>query len=573
MKKSKQLFFPLSVLFLTTFLIACTPEEIDPLADYDDSVKATLTVNRDSYEAECDSCRFIVRIKSTYLWKIEIPEEASWLTCSDLWGDSLVNKKVYFHLEANTTEKDRSTIVTIRSGKAKKRIVVSQRRQVRILDKGSVDVSRIYIPQELRSNDFYKSSSTWYFGRSRQSEHFIVFWQDGENWDEYGEKTTADSPNAAFRVDIDDLLKKAEQFYQINVEELKFAETGVGKSTLDKYKMMIMLNYQSDWLATGAGYDNVIGALWVSPNTCQPVGSTIAHEIGHTFQYQVYCDYLLQGGTDNSKGPGWRFGFGSNGSGGNAFWEQTAQWQSFQPYPGEIFTNYNFQGYLDGSHLHIFHEDPRYCNYFIHWYFTHRYGIEEVARLWKESRYPEDPAETYKRIHGLTTEQLNDDLFDYARRMVTWDVDALRTRGKNYIGKHTWAFTRDGEYYKVKSSKCPESTGYNVITLSVPAAGTTVTADFKGITSDSGYNIVKPENAGWRYGFVAYCSDGTRVYSDIFSEKEGAATIIIPGNCSRLWFVVSGAPTVYERHAWDDNNANDPQWPYEVKFTGASVKQ
>lgn len=557
---------------LPLMFAACQQEEIDPLADYDDSVKATISVNRDSYEADCDSCRFIVRIKSTYLWKIEIPDEATWLTSSAEWGDSVVTKKVYFHLDANTTEKDRSAVITIRSGKAKKRILVSQRRQVRILDKESVDLSRIYIPLELRSNDFYKSSSTWYFGRSRQSEHFIVFWQCGENWDEYGEKTPADSPNAAFRVDINDLLRKAEQFYQINVEQLKFADVGQGKSTLDKYKMLIMLNYQTEWLATGAGYDNTIGALWVSPNTCQPVGSTIAHEIGHTFQYQVYCDYLLQGGTDNSHGPGWRYGFGANGAGGNAFWEQTAQWQSFQPYPGEIFSNYYFYGYIDSAHLHIFHEDPRYSNYFIHWYFTHRYGIEEVARLWKESRYPEDPAETYRRIHNLTVSQLNDDLFDYARRMVTWDVDALRDLGKNYIGRHKWDFTRDGDYYKVKPAKCPQSTGYNVISLSTPAAGETVTADFVGITSDGSFHIVNPDNAGWRYGFVAYCTDGTRTYSEIFSEKEATVSFTIPEKCSRLWFVVSGAPTVYERHAWDDNSANDPQWPFKVKFSGASVK-
>ena len=28
-------------------------------------------------------------------------------------------------------------------------------------------------------------------------------------------------------------------------------------------------------------YDDVIGALWVNPSTCQPVGATIGHEIGH----------------------------------------------------------------------------------------------------------------------------------------------------------------------------------------------------------------------------------------------------------------------------------------------------
>ena len=39
------------------------------------------------------------------------------------------------------------------------------------------------------------------------------------------------------RVDIDDLLAKAEQFYRTNIETLKFADTGQNKSFLDKYKM------------------------------------------------------------------------------------------------------------------------------------------------------------------------------------------------------------------------------------------------------------------------------------------------------------------------------------------------
>ena len=71
----------------------------------------------------------------------------------------------------------------------------------------------------------------------------------------------------------------------------------------------------------GRGYDNVIGALWVNPSTCKPVGSTIAHEIGHSFQYQVYCDQILRGETDAwAFKSGLRYGYeGSNG--GNGFWE------------------------------------------------------------------------------------------------------------------------------------------------------------------------------------------------------------------------------------------------------------
>ena len=74
--------------------------------------------------------------------------------------------------------------------------------------------------------------------------------------------------------------------------------------------MEIYLLYQTEWLATGAGYDNVIGALWVNPTTCQPVGSAIGHEIGHSFQYQIYCDQILTGETEEYDfKSGFRYGY------------------------------------------------------------------------------------------------------------------------------------------------------------------------------------------------------------------------------------------------------------------------
>lgn len=442
--------------------------------------------------------------------------------------------------------------------------------KVKILDRSSVDAGKIYIPYELRDMDLYRSSSRWFYGRSRQSEHFIVFWESGTYWDEYGETTTpSNASNSAYRVDIDDLLKKAESFYDRYVTEQKFCEPGRGKSCLDKYKIMIMLNHSSEWLATGAGYDDEIGALWVNPSSCQPAGSTIAHEIGHTFQYMVYCDQLLSG-RENDWKSGWRYGFGGNE--GNGFWEQTAQWQSFECYPEEIFDNWYYQGYLDDVHKHIFHEDPRYSNYFIHWYWTDRYGVEEISRLWKESRYPEDPAQTYMRLHGMDVGEFNDDIFEYARRMVTWDVDALRERGKDHIGAFGWASVADGDYRRVSVRKCPQSYGFNVITLKDFAEGRQVICDFEGITDDDRYNIISAQTAGWRYGFVAYKSSGERVYGDISREDKGQAVLTVPEGTVRLWLVVSATPDEYVRHAWDDDASNDEQWPYRVKFTGASVK-
>ena len=107
------------------------------------------------------------------------------------------------------------------------------------------------------------------------------------------------------------------------------AKVGQGKSMLDNYKMQIYLIYQDEWLATGSGYDDKIGALWVNPSTCQPVGSTIGHEIGHSFQYQVYADKVNMEGAAKDLHHGFRYGFGPDGAGGCAFWEQCAQSVSY----------------------------------------------------------------------------------------------------------------------------------------------------------------------------------------------------------------------------------------------------
>jgi hypothetical protein len=421
------------------------------------------------------------------------------------------------------------------------------------------DTTKLYIPLELRSIDFKKATSTWSFARCRQSDHFIVFWAKG-----YGKfDPNSDSIPAAYRVNIDDLLQKVEKFYDVNINKLKFAQTGAGKSKLDKYKMQIYLFYQTEWMATGAGYDDVIGALWVSPNTCQPVGSTIAHEIGHSFQYQVFCD--LAGAA------GFRYGFGGNG--GNAFWEQTAQWQAYQSYPEQVFDNYNFGEYTKNCHRHICHEWQRYASYFIHYYWAEKHGIEIVGRIWREAKSPEDPIQAYMRITGITVSQLNDEIYDAATKFVTWDLDTLRNYGANYIGAQTYKLNAIADTsYQVAYDHCPGTTGYNVIPLNVPAAGTEVSTVFTGLVNATGYNqVANPSRADWRYGYVALLQNGTPVYGNMEKGTTNTVTLTIPSNCKKLWFIVTGAPTTYAPHPWDEVESNDDQWPYKLKFTNTDL--
>jgi len=447
------------------------------------------------------------------------------------------------------------------------------------------DYDKFYKPQDLKNLDMLRGDSKWSFVRSKQSTHFFVFWETG-----FGSDPNANTVSEALRVDIDDLLKKAESFYEMNITTLKFAEIGNGKSNLDKYKMQIYLLYQTEWLATGGGYDDKIGALWVNPGTCKPVGSTIAHEIGHSFQYQVYADVLASGAIANDFSRGFRYGYGGNG--GNGFWEQTAQWQSYQSYPLQAFDSYNFSVYTENYHRHICHEWQRYASYFIHYYWSGKHGVDFIGKLWREAKSPEDPIQAYMRLNGLTVDQLNAELYDAATRFVTWDIDAIRTNGTNYIGKHTNKFYQltDGTY-QVAYNRCPGSTGYNVIPLNVPAAGTVVTTKFTALTPGSAlapgdpgqysdeattltttkYNSSSLTRAGWRYGYVALLKNGQRVYGDMNRKTSESVPFTIPEGCDKLWFVVLGAPSTYTALPWDEKESNDDQWPYTVKFTNTDL--
>ncbi len=447
------------------------------------------------------------------------------------------------------------------------------------------DDSKFYVPQEWRDNDFDNENSRWSYARSQQSEHFIVFWEPN-----FGLDPNASNVPDAMRVNIDDLLAKAEIFFNVNVNTLGFAELGTGKSNLDNYKMQIYLLYQPEWLATGSGYDDKIGALWVDPSTCKPVGQTIAHEIGHSFQYQVYADLLAYGGIQNDLTRGFRYGFGGNG--GNGFWEQCAQWQSFQSYPEEAFSSYNFGEYMKNYHRHFGHEWHRYASYWLHYYWTDKHGIDFIGKLWREAVAPEDPIQAYMRITGLSVDEMNAELYDAVAHLVTWDIDAIRSIGNDYIGQYEYKFyeAQDGAY-QVAYSKCPGTTGYNVIPLNVPEAGTVVTTSFTAIApgsslasgdpgeyidnettaTTSNYNSGELTRAGWRYGYVALLESGERVYGEMNRETSADIEFTVPAGCKRLWFVVLGAPSTYEAHAWDEQESNDDQWPYKVKFTNTDL--
>jgi hypothetical protein len=175
----------------------------------------------------------------------------------------------------------------------------------------------------------------------------------------------------------------------------------------------------------------------------------------------------------------------------------------------------------------------------------------------------------------MSQEQFCNELMEGYMRMATWDIDGVRDRAKSRIGQHKnrlKVVDAATATYTTDSATCIQNYGYHITNMKVATAGSVVKANFVGLTDAQGYRYVNKTRAGWRYAFVAYSSDGTRTYGEVKADKEGTAELTIPTGCTRLFFVVMGAPTVHWQHPWDRSKdasswtQNNEQWPYQVQF-------
>lgn len=413
---------------------------------------------------------------------------------------------------------------------------------------------QIYNPS-WKLGDIYSSTNNWSRERSKESKNWILFWEPG-----FGDEAPAI---------VDDCLALADKCFDFYADSLKFVTKGASKT--DNYKMIICLRYSTTWEASGSGVDNTIGLLTLVPQALTSRGGqTIAHEVGHCFQYQTHCD--------NGDSNGWMYGFGANASGGNGWWEQCAQWQAYKIFPEQQFTSEWFTNYLNNTHKNLMNETYRYNDYFIQDYWCDKHGMDMIGRMWNKSIKPEDPVETYKRLNKITHTQFNDEMWDCAARFTTWDIPALKTYGASSITKRTQPkLNNQGSYvWRIDSTACPENYGHNIIRLN-PASGKTVNAYFQGLAGTMGFRKNFVSYAGWRYGFVALLKDGSRVYGTpravSMTDNAGKSSISFdcPVNCDKLWLVVSGAPSLHWRHAWDDDYTADEQWPYQISFHNTNI--
>lgn len=410
----------------------------------------------------------------------------------------------------------------------------------------------LYIPAKVwrvpDNNNYNSDTSEFSYSRMVQGDDIAIFWSK-----EFGSDPNA-NPDPVKRFDVKTALTECERFYGYYVNNLKLVQKG--NSLTDKYKMLLYVIGGNEGTAFGGGIDDKIGALWTPASRMNkiPYGA-LAHELGHAFQYM--------GHADSKHGPGGPVN------------EMAAQYFLWQVYPEWMtFENYHLVSYLQKTHFAFLHPTNMYHSPYVLEYWSNKHGLTFWGDLCRASEKGEDVVMTYKKMNALNQEQFNDVMFDAARHFITWDMPRVKQVAHRYANQHKAKLkaVSDG-WFLIDSANCPQNYGYNGIKLQVPAAGKKVKLEFKGLAGAAGFNAVKTDKAGWRYGFVAYKKDSTCVYGDVYKAANGKAVFKVPNDTEYLWLVVSGAPLEHWPVAGgrQQKAAAEEQWPYQIKLSGTTL--
>ena len=369
----------------------------------------------------------------------------------------------------------------------------------------------IYIPEELRGNDFTNKDSQWSYYRMACTPNVVCFWEKG-----FGDDLSKapDLDGHPMTVDLDNLLSRVEYFYNVYRDMMGFLLPG---SKAERYRMMVMLKYSLEGTAYGGCYDATIGGLWITPNRVQDKTlNCIAHELGHSFQIQIACDGQSQG------------------MGGSIF-ETSAQWMLWQVNPRWTTDEYyHWEAYRKQIHLSLFHPENMYHAPFVMEYWSMLHGLTYMADLFRGGKQGEDFAQAYMRMYKVDMQHMGDQLLDCYSRLITFDFPDKRKESLRYacMMRSEMKDTLDG--WK-KPVNAPQTYGFNVDEIPLPAVCKTVKVKFRGLSTQ--------ENIGYRYGLVAVDQDNNPTYLAAHSELKKTLTFKNPGNTTRLYLVVVGCPT------------------------------
>ena len=415
-----------------------------------------------------------------------------------------------------------------------------------------------YIPAKVwmvpEGNDFNNEESEFSYKRMAESDDIAIFWSK-----EFGSDLSK-NPDSSLRLDINQILRECDRFYNFYVDSLSFVNKG--KSVTDRYKLLIFVFKGKEGTAFGGGEDKKVGIAWtpLSRISKAPFGA-LAHEIGHSFQYLVHGDGA------------WAFTSSPKGSQGQSIFEMTSQFMLWHVYPEwRTFENYHLEAYLKKTHYAFLHETNQYHSPYVLEYWADKHSVKFIGKLWQNALKGEDAVMAYKRLTNISQSKFNNEMHEAATKFLTWDLDQAKKSTQSYTNQHkTVLDSLPDKWLRISPVNCPQNYGFNGIPLSIPAKGTQIKLNFQGIAGADGFRKINTENAGWRYSFVALKKDGTPVYGKTHEDTKGSINFTIPDQTQFLWLVVSGAPTKHWEHITDGKDENDEQWPYQIKLRGTTL--
>ena len=383
----------------------------------------------------------------------------------------------------------------------------------------------IYIPRDLRDNDFTDPEAKWSYARMAYTDDIVVFWEKPFGPDL---SKAPDLEGKPMTVDLQNLIGRVQAFYDFYRDSLEFILPG---SKAERYRMMVMLNYSLEGTAYGGDYDGEIGALWIAPNRVQDKKlNCIAHELGHSFQSQIICDHT---------GEAW---------GGGGIFEMTSQWMLWNVNPTWTKDeNYHWQAFRKAFNQRFLAGENIYRSPYVLEYWSMKHGLREMGRLFRAGRRGEDPAQTYMRLHRLSLDQMNREMADCYSRLVSFDFPRVKELHRDMVGQ-------------LVGQEPMGTWGFNVI--EVPRTAKKV--KFQSLATD--------ENASFRYQLVGIDKDKDAHYYGIQEADKQTLKVQAGADVEKLYLVVVACPrTEYKPQRFNPyhrrtGEEKETEYPYKVKF-------
>jgi hypothetical protein len=179
----------------------------------------------------------------------------------------------------------------------------------------------------------------------------------------------------------------------------------------------------------------------------------------------------------------------------------------------------------------------------------------------------------------------------YARRMATYNLGngahaAYWNDVQTHVGANTWNWWRvytamepagRANTFQVPAALAPQASGYNIIPITLPAAGQNISVTLNGLTDRGG--------ADWRFAIVIRTSNGLSHFSNLASPSQ-TASITVPANAQQAFVTVAATPSISGYHSVgfpNNNGAGDHRetaisfnqknrFPYEITLTNTSLR-